>query len=344
MRARRGYVKPSAALTMEEMLKAVHELDPPKGINQLVLPTAAPGRLLNKATSFIDEHRIRGYEVGPDQRTNILTIANLLQEVAGNHGVALWGRGKEGYATDPFMVELNLIFAAARIQIQMDRYPSWGDVLQIETWFQAEGQMAACRNWIIKDVASGDEIGRATSTWVLINSKTRRMEKIPEVMKVKLEKLAPKPKRHSVPLDQQRRKIPELKEPFDIIGPLQVARRSDMDMNGHINNVTYLSWALETVPRAVYTDYDLIQIEIDYKNECLAGHTVETLGNFVDEETNGSGLKRYTHMLRKCEEDKCEELVRARTTWRPDTSGEQRNFRWAPEYGNGKANIKPGQE
>lgn len=48
-----------------------------------------------------------------------------LQEVAGNHGVALWGRGKEGYATDPFMVELNLIFAATRIQIQMDRYPSW---------------------------------------------------------------------------------------------------------------------------------------------------------------------------------------------------------------------------
>lgn len=60
-------------------MQAVHELDPPKGINQLVLPTPAPGRLLNKATSFVDEHRIRGYEVGPDQRTNILTIANLLQ-------------------------------------------------------------------------------------------------------------------------------------------------------------------------------------------------------------------------------------------------------------------------
>ena len=29
---------------------------------------------------------------------------------------------------------------------------------------------------------------------------------------------------------------------------MQVARRSDIDMNGHINNVTYLGWALETVP------------------------------------------------------------------------------------------------
>lgn len=55
-------------------------------------------------------------------------------------------------------------------------------------------------------------------------------------------------------------------------------------------------------------------------------------------ETGVRRARRYTHMLRKCEGDKCEELVRARTTWRPDTSGEARNFRWAPEYSNGKSN------
>lgn len=42
-------------------------------------------------------------------------------------------------------------------------------------------------------------------------------------------------------------------------GPVQVARRSDMDMNGHINNVTYLAWALETVPTDIYLNYVLIQ-------------------------------------------------------------------------------------
>jgi hypothetical protein len=84
MQPRGRHLKVHAGLTMEEMLKAVHELDPPKGINQLVLPTPSPGRLLNKATSFVDEHRIRGYEVGPDQRTNILTIANLLQVCVGS--------------------------------------------------------------------------------------------------------------------------------------------------------------------------------------------------------------------------------------------------------------------
>ena len=39
--------------------------------------------------------------------------------------MALWGRTEEGFATDPIMVENNLIFVATRIQIQMDTYPKW---------------------------------------------------------------------------------------------------------------------------------------------------------------------------------------------------------------------------
>ena len=31
-------------------------------------------------------------------------------------------------------------------------------------------------------------------------------------------------------------------------------------MNGHINNVTYLAWALETVPADVYLNYSLQEV------------------------------------------------------------------------------------
>ena len=43
---------------------------------------------------------------------------------------------------------------------------------------------------------------------------------------------------------------------------MQVARRSDMDMNGHINNVTYLAWALEGVPQEVYDGKHLYEVRI----------------------------------------------------------------------------------
>lgn len=290
------------------------------------LPAPAGGRLLEKATSFVEEHRIRAYEVGPDQKTTIVTIANLLQEVAGNNGVALWGRTDEGFATDPIMVAHKLIFAATRIQIQMHSYPKWGDLVEIETWFQAEGRIAANRSWTIKDVKTGRVLGNATSTWVMVNTETRKLSKIPEAMREKLEVFAPKPPRHPIPMHQTRLKLPDLPLPAEIESPVQVARRSDMDMNGHINNVTYIAWALETVPSEVFNNGHLAEVEIDFKAECHAGDTVESLGCRLppqaagnDTHKNGSAGLKLLHVLQRCDdsdEKRCVELVRARTSWR----------------------------
>ena len=33
-------------------------------------------------------------------------------------------------------------------------------------------------------------------------------------------------------------------------------------MNGHINNVAYVAWALETVPPEVYYNYELQQVSL----------------------------------------------------------------------------------
>ena len=43
------------------------------------LPAPRAAQLIRNSTAFIEEHRIRSYEADPDQRTNIVTIANLLQ-------------------------------------------------------------------------------------------------------------------------------------------------------------------------------------------------------------------------------------------------------------------------
>jgi hypothetical protein len=40
----------------------------------------------------------------------------------------------------------------------------------------------------------------------------------------------------------------------------QVARRSDVDPNGHINNTIYLAWALETLPQEVLDTHHLKEV------------------------------------------------------------------------------------
>ena len=95
-----------------------------------------------------------------------------------------------------------------------------------------------------------------------------------------------------------------------------------MDMNGHINNVTYFAWVLETVPPAIHDESHLYQLEIDFKTECHAGDIVQSLTERsvlpAATASNGAGPDGMSlvHTLRKCEGDVCTELVRARTTWR----------------------------
>ncbi|KAI7839418.1 hypothetical protein COHA_006819 [Chlorella ohadii] len=276
--------------------------------------------MLEGNRSFVEQHRIRGNEVGPDQRMNMISVATLLQEAASNHAVAMWGRSTEGFASDPSMK--GLIFVMTRMQIQMEHYPRWGDVVQIETWFQEDGKLAAQRDWVLTDAGTGRVLGRATSTWVMINMQTRRLSKFPDYMREKCECFQERPPRHAVTREQTRQKLPDLQLPAEIVGPIQVARRSDMDMNGHVNNVTYLAWAMETVPRDIYDDCHLYQMEIDYKAECLGGDLVESLASRCDTPgvlaSNGAGpgALSFVHVLRRCQGEKVAELVRCRTTWR----------------------------
>lgn len=68
------------------------------------------------------------------------------------------------------------------------------------------------------------------------------------------------PPARPTPLDSSPCPHPALLAPPQIVGPIQVARRSDMDMNGHVNNTTYLAWAMETVPSDIYHGAHLYQV------------------------------------------------------------------------------------
>lgn len=278
-----------------------------------------PSRMIADGRAFEEEHRVRGYEVGPNRRTTMITIANLLQEVASNHVVSMWGRSDEGFATDPEMAKEGLIFVMTRMQIQMDSYPAWGDVVHFETWFKESGRMRAQRDWVVRN-SEGVEIGRATSTWVTISMKTRRLVRLPDRIRERFSRFQLPDGEDALSEDRSRLKLPDLVSDEEVNVLPQIARMSDMDMNGHINNVTYIGWVLETVPEELQNERQLYQVEIDYKNECTSGDVVHPLA----EESDTPDVFRdvdtvtYVHSLTRHTDagSKPTELVRARTMWR----------------------------
>ena len=70
-------------------------------------------------------------------------------------------------------------------------------MVKVETWFQEEGRVAACRNWVVTNALDGSRLGHATSTWVMVNTVTRRLAKMPDEMRVKMDLLSPNPRRQA---------------------------------------------------------------------------------------------------------------------------------------------------
>eukprot|EP00894_Picocystis_sp_ML_P004314 jgi/Pico_ML_1/54831/g692.t1 len=66
-------------------------------------------------------------------------------------------------------------------------------------------------------------------------------------------------------------KLPDFDDKPEFTGPTVVAKRTDIDMNGHVNNVAYIGWALEALPLSESKQFDLKEIEIEFKNEALQG-------------------------------------------------------------------------
>ncbi|GAB4830251.1 hypothetical protein Ancab_019891 [Ancistrocladus abbreviatus] len=289
------------------------------------------GRLTEDGLSYKESFIVRCYEVGINKTATVETIANLLQEVGCNHAQSL-GFSTDGFATTPTMRKLHLIWVTARMHIEIYSYPAWSDVVEIETWCQAEGRIGTRRDFILKDYASGEVIGRATSKWVMMNQDTRRLERVNSEIQEEYLIHCPKTLRLAFPEDNRSlRKIPKLEDPAQHSKLGLVPRRADLDMNQHVNNVTYIGWVLESIPQEVINTHELQSITLDYRRECQHDDVVDSLmsaesvdgangipglkgTNGSPAATKGQDSRQFLHLLRLSIDGS--EINRGHTEWR----------------------------
>ncbi|XP_058738203.1 palmitoyl-acyl carrier protein thioesterase, chloroplastic-like [Vicia villosa] len=289
---------------------------------------------------------IRSYEVGPDKTATLESILNLLQETALNH-VWMSGLLSDGFGATHGMMKNDLIWVVSRMQVLIDYYPIWGEVLEIETWVGASGKNGMRRDWLIRSQATGQIFARATSTWVMMNRTTRRLSKMPEAVR---DELAPWFISNQAIKEDAPEKIVKLNKEAKYTNSNLKPKRSDLDMNQHVNNVKYLRWMLETIPDQILESHQLSGIILEYRRECGSSDIVESLCDPEEDEIvlngmvesdycknlinglslassdiiNGGGVLsylehrpiKYTHLLQAKGEKQNEEIVRGKTTWK----------------------------
>ncbi|XP_016443002.2 palmitoyl-acyl carrier protein thioesterase, chloroplastic-like [Nicotiana tabacum] len=289
---------------------------------------------------------IRSYEVGPDKTATIESILNLLQETALNH-VWMSGLLSDGFGATHGMMKHNLIWVVSRMQLQVDHYPIWGEVIEIDTWVGASGKNGMRRDWQIRSQATGLVFARATSTWVMMNQQTRRLSKMPEEVRAEI---SPWFINKQAIKEENPIKIEKLDNTAKYVLSNLKPKRSDLDMNHHVNNVKYVRWMLEAIPDQFLESYQLSSIILGYRRECGSADVVQSLcepdekGLFDDGFNDqykrrisvlhgfsfGSGILEangllesfnqrpfsYTHLLQIKEQIKNEEIVRGNTSWK----------------------------
>ncbi|CAA0831754.1 Palmitoyl-acyl carrier protein thioesterase-chloroplastic [Striga hermonthica] len=276
------------------------------------------GRFVEKGLVFRQSFVIRSYEIGPDKTATMETLMNLLQETALNH-VRSAGVAGNGFGATIEMSLRKLIWVVTRIHVQVDKYSSWGDVVEIDTWADAAGKNGMRRDWIIRDLNSRNIITRATSTWVMMNRETRRLSKIPDEVKKEVHPFYLN--RAAIPTENaDTDKIEKLTD--DTAAMIQTGlapRWSDMDANQHVNNVKYIGWLLESVPIKVLEDYNMTRMTLEYRRECRQSNVLQSLTSMKQKTEQGkltseNNALKCTHLLRM-EADQAE-IVRARSVWK----------------------------
>lgn len=178
------------------------------------------------------------------------------QEMAESHA----SQHDMGY---DWVLKRNMIWVEVQGEFEIVRRPRWKEVVTLRTNTGKATALQARRFVEMKDEA-GELIARADLMWVLIDIKSRR----------------PMPLKRAE-LDIEQACPPTITEPMPAFPAEEaescgtaclVASRRDVDFNGHINNSSYLTWALDTLPKAPGATPRRICIR--YKRESHAGEAL----------------------------------------------------------------------
>lgn len=211
---------------------------------------------MDTTSIYSEDFTIRASEVDTSGKITCASIFSLFQEVAGNHALIL-----NFDITD--LHKKGLTWVLHRMDIKMSRFPKWRESITVETWPAAGDALRAYRNYRIID-ANGKILGLCLSYWMMINMETRRPTRMTEdILNTRLSD-----REHVLPVRSD--KIPKFEEPSSQKKIL--VRRSDLDMNQHVNNARYLEWMQE--PLNLGQISRIKKVDIVFMKESVYGDSI----------------------------------------------------------------------
>ncbi len=211
---------------------------------------------------------ISSFQVDERRVLSPCSLLNFLQETAWKHSCSA------DYDATRLEQESSA-WVVLQWHIKIIDTPKIWEQITVKTWCPKRKKIQSTRSFSVE--CNGIECIQANSSWIFFDIEKRVPKKIADDIANHYECTKPTP-------------FPEPRI-FKIDGTADDAHRyatrsyqvmrSDIDTNGHVNNVKYLEWILNDIPDEICDNKVLTEIKILYRKECKKGDTL-SLQTFVD--------------------------------------------------------------
>lgn len=189
-------------------------------------------------------------QCGTNSQLKITELSNLCQQTAALHS-ATWGMSYFD------MQKQDQAWVLSSMRIEINELPKWHETVQVETWIESLIGMRSIRDFEI--TKNGKKMASASSLWVVLNTEKRR----PEPLAVSYDALEQFPDKKATTIPTGRI---DLTKNAEQIGTKKVLY-SDLDIVGHVNNIKYVEWCLDYLPKEFIEQNRLQNIDLNYIKE-----------------------------------------------------------------------------
>jgi len=241
--------------------------------------------------------KVHSFDVDFRQRAAAEALCRNFLEAAWNHAEQLG----IGYGE---LAKHNQLWVLARLLVQVDHYPHWGEEVSLTTWPRGTSGILALRDFELFD-AKANRLAAGASSWLVLDAATHRPQRIDKLaLRVPNQITRAAMAREPAKLQQLR---------TSAVALTTTARYSDVDVNRHVNSARYLGWLLDSYSPDFHRNHSLRSWEINYVGETLWDETVLV-------RSHQRGPLQFSHLIVKSD---CSELCRADLEWKRESGDKQ---------------------
>lgn len=241
-----------------------------------------------------ERFRVRSYEVDAAGFATLPTLCNLFQEAADRHASEL------GVAVDQIVAAHRETWMLYRLALRCASPPRWRDEVTVETWPCGQERLYAVREYRLL-AADGRTLAEGATAWLVVDLDTRRITRSPRT------RIDWRAGRGRAMPDAFRGRLPALDGAAAHAAEFAV-RRGEIDVNGHVNHVHYVAWALDAAPAACWEGSRPVAFEAEYVAEALPGDAVRARSAPCEGDA-------WAHEVTNAADGRV--LLRARSAWAP---------------------------